>query len=187
MKGIFSSKVRDFKVLTHWSFQEFCHLVSIRALPWMHKGVSQTHQPPLLKLVSQKISGLPLTGSLNIHWWWNRWRAWVKHIISKIQQYQELTNIWSNTTFNTPSPSTSACWKTRLRFYFICYLANPWSTLGHCWRGGLIDLLLTSVCYLFNRKITGSLVTKLGSKVWPSTQFILNQGPSDSESNVLTK
>ena len=38
----------------------------------------------------------------------------------------------------------------------------------------------------FAPKVTGSLVTRLSPKAWPSTQWVLNKDLSDSECNTLT-
>ena len=38
----------------------------------------------------------------------------------------------------------------------------------------------------FDPRVTGRLVTRFGPKTLRSTQWCLNQEPSDSESNVLT-
>ena len=46
---------------------------------------------------------------------------------------------------------------------FNSYLAAPQSTLGHYQRDSLTQPMLIIAFYIFNRKVTGSLVTTLGS------------------------
>ena len=47
-------------------------------------------------------------------------------------------------------------------FFFNCYLAAPWPTLGHYRGDSLTHPMLITAFYIFNPKVTGSLVTRLG-------------------------
>ena len=47
---------------------------------------------------------------------------------------------------------------------FICYLAAPQHTLGHCEGGSLINPMVITALTYFNLKVTRSLITRLGSK-----------------------
>ena len=48
-------------------------------------------------------------------------------------------------------------------FFFNCYLAVPWPTLGHSHGDSLTNsMLITVLLYIFNPKVTGSLITRLG-------------------------
>ena len=48
-------------------------------------------------------------------------------------------------------------------FFFNCYLAVPRPTLGHSQGDSLTNLMLiTAFLYMFDPKVTGSLVTRLG-------------------------
>ena len=45
---------------------------------------------------------------------------------------------------------------------FNCYLAAPWPTLGHYQGGSLIHPMLITVFYIFDPKVTRSLITRFG-------------------------
>ena len=48
-------------------------------------------------------------------------------------------------------------------FFFNCYLAVPRPTLGHSWGDSLANpMLITAFFYIFDPKVTRSLVTRLG-------------------------
>ena len=47
-------------------------------------------------------------------------------------------------------------------FFFNCYLAAPWPTLGHYQGDSLTHLMLITAFYIFDPKVTGSLVARLG-------------------------
>ena len=46
--------------------------------------------------------------------------------------------------------------------FFNCYLAAPGPTSGHYREGSLTHLMLITAFYIFNPKVTGSLVVRLG-------------------------
>ena len=69
---------------------------------------------------------------------------------------------------------------------FNCYLTAPQSTLGHYREDRLTHPMLITRFYIFNLKVTWSLVTRLGPQSQPSTQCDLNRGPFDSYNNALT-
>ena len=72
-------------------------------------------------------------------------------------------------------------------YIFNCYLASPRPTLGH-YRGDSLTrpMLITAFFYIFDPKVTGSLVTGLGPWARPSAEWGLNREPSDSYYNALT-
>ena len=47
-------------------------------------------------------------------------------------------------------------------FFFNCYLAAPRPTLGHYRGDSLTHPMLITAFYIFDPKVTGSLVTRLG-------------------------
>ena len=47
-------------------------------------------------------------------------------------------------------------------FSFNYYLAAPWPTLGHYGGDSLTHPMLITVFYIFDPRVTGSLVTRLG-------------------------
>ena len=63
--------------------------------------------------------------------------------------------IYSNTsqlTYSLVGPQAS----------FICYLAVPRATWGHCQDESLTHLMLITALFSFNPKVTGRLITRLG-------------------------
>ena len=49
--------------------------------------------------------------------------------------------------------------------FLNCYLAGPHLTLGHCWGSSLTNpVLITDLDSWFNEKVSGSLLTRLGTK-----------------------
>ena len=70
--------------------------------------------------------------------------------------------------------------------FFNCYLAAPRPILGHCRGGSFTNPMLITAFSYFDLKVTGNLVTRLGLKARPSTQWDLNREPPDSESHTLT-
>ena len=48
-------------------------------------------------------------------------------------------------------------------FFFNCYLAAPWPNLGHYRGDSLTHPMLITVFYIFDPKVTGSLIARLGS------------------------
>ena len=46
--------------------------------------------------------------------------------------------------------------------FFNCYLAAPWPTLGHYRGDSLTHPMLITAFYIFDLKVTGSLITRLG-------------------------
>ena len=73
--------------------------------------------------------------------------------------------------------------------FLICYLAAPQPNVGLCWGDSLTNLMLIIAFFYswFNRKFTGSLVTRLGHKTWPSCQCDLSPELSNSECNSKAK
>ena len=68
-----------------------------------------------------------------------------------------------------------------LVFSFICNVAAPQQTLGHCKRSKLANPMLITAFYLIiDPRVTGNLVARLGPKAGPSTQWDLNRQPSGS-------
>ena len=49
------------------------------------------------------------------------------------------------------------------QLFFICYLAAAWPLLVHCREGSLTNPMLVTAFTYFDRKITGSFITRLGS------------------------
>ena len=45
--------------------------------------------------------------------------------------------------------------------FFNCYLAAPRPTLGHYWGDSLNHPMLITTYYIFDQKVTGSLLTRL--------------------------
>ena len=56
--------------------------------------------------------------------------------------------------------------------FFNCYLAAPCPNLGH-YRG--THPMLITAFYIFDLRVTGSLVTRLGPLARPSAQWGLNR------------
>ena len=65
----------DFRVLNLWSFLELCCLVPTRALPWTHKGASQTPQFTCWNWSRQKMS--LIIGNKNL---WSRFFFFVEFV-----------------------------------------------------------------------------------------------------------
>ena len=46
--------------------------------------------------------------------------------------------------------------------FLICYLAAPWSTLGHCQGDRFVPVIITALYYLiFDLEVIGSLIARL--------------------------
>ena len=70
--------------------------------------------------------------------------------------------------------------------FFKCYLAAPRANSGHYKRVSLTNpILITAFWYSLDPKVTGCLVTRLGSKAQPSTLWALTRNPSNSKCNAL--
>ena len=83
----------------------------------------------------------------------------------------ELIYFW-NISFEcmwTPSHKVSKTTLRKFRNFFICYLATPRLTLEHCQGGSLSNPIVITALTYFSLKVTGRLVTRLGSKTQPST------------------
>ena len=52
--------------------------------------------------------------------------------------------------------------ETKKVFFISCYLAGPQSILGHYQGDSLNHPMLITAFYIFDPKVTGSLVTRLG-------------------------
>ena len=52
--------------------------------------------------------------------------------------------------------------------FFNCYLAEPQPTFSHYWGDSLTHPMLITCVLIFNQKVTGSLVTRLGPEARPS-------------------
>ena len=48
--------------------------------------------------------------------------------------------------------------------FFNCYLAAPQPTMGHCQGADLTNLMFITAFTYFNLKVTGSLLTKVGTQ-----------------------
>ena len=79
-----------------------------------------------------------------------------------------------------------AIYLARYLFFFHYYLANPGPTLGHYRGDSLTHPMLITAFYIFDPKVTGSLVPRLGPEARPSAQWGLNREPSNSYYNALT-
>ena len=80
--------------------------------------------------------------------------------------------------------------KVSFRYLFLlnCYLGAPWPTLGRCRGSSLTNpILITALfSFLFELKVTRSLVARLGPKARSSTYWDLKRDPFDSQCNTLT-
>ena len=83
------------------------------------------------------------------------------------QLWAHFTN--GSSVSNVNFEQLNADWKSifyfkALTIFFICNLAVPWPTLGHYLEGPLIHLMLiTAFLYIFNPKVTWSIIARLGS------------------------
>ena len=73
-------------------------------------------------------------------------------------------------------------------YIIICCLTTPQPTMGHCQAGSLTKpMLITAFLRLMLAQATRILITRLCPKARPSTYSGLNQEPSESECNALTR
>ena len=140
------------KEIIYWSriYNDIKNIVNTCAMCLEHRN-RQTQKP----IIPQDIPDTPWTKvAINIfHLKGNTNLALVDYTTNSFHITQ-LTNKLSSTVV--------AHAKHFFSIFFICYLAAPWPTLGHYRGDSLTHPMLITVYYIFDLKVTRSLITRLG-------------------------